>query len=146
MDARMNPPLELLRQRKKKIRRENFLRYNSVRVMRWQCRSTRTSRKWLHPRWRTSFLVHLDKSERDSYAFVRGTLLYDNGEKIEHDYTMHQLETVERKMKVLENVVNIIKSKQFQRFNELVNPEDVFRYNKQALIDGVHHYDSTSAM
>lgn len=88
------------------------------------------------------FYRHLNKDERGAYDFIRGALLYDNGKKVQHDYAVSELEMVEKKMHIVENVVNIIKAKEFQRLSELVNSEGVFHFEEQVLIDGVTQYDS----
>jgi hypothetical protein len=42
----------------------------------------------------------------------------------------------------VENVVKLVKAKQFQRIADLLNPEDVFNYEKQNIINGIIKYDS----
>jgi hypothetical protein len=89
------------------------------------------------------FFSQLNKEERNNYSFIRGALLYDDGKTIEHDYTINELETVEKKLEVVRNVVATIKERRFERFHELLNPQDVFRYEKQGIIDNLIKYDST---
>ena len=88
------------------------------------------------------FFRHLDKEERENYSFIRGKIVMDDGNEIKHDYSIADLETVEKKMLVVENVVNLVKAKKFQSIADLLNPEDVFNYEKQNIIDGIIKYDS----
>ena len=98
------------------------------------------------PEWTTSniayrFYKNLNQEERENYTHIRGTLALGNGDKIEHDYSREELETVDQKMKIVLKVIETIKEKQFQAVKGYFNPENNFTYDKDALVDGLQEYD-----
>lgn len=87
------------------------------------------------------FFKNLDEEERQNYTHIRGTLVLDNGERIEHDYSREDLTLVEEKMKTVLNVIDLIKEKKFEDVMPFLNSEDVFTYDKRQLIDGLQRVD-----
>lgn len=101
------------------------------------------------PEWTTSnlayrFYKHLNLEERQAYSHIRGTLLLDNGDKIKHDYSIEELEVVDRKMKIVSEVIEMIKQKKFDDLKSYLNPENIFTYNKDDVINDLRNYESKS--
>ena len=99
------------------------------------------------PEWTTSniayrFFKNLNQEERGNYTHIRGTLIFDNGDKIEHDYSREELETVDTKMKIVLKVIETIKQKRFEDIKSYLNPENNFTYDKEEMISGLQKYDS----
>lgn len=98
------------------------------------------------PEWTTSniayrFFRNLNKEERENYTHIRGTLVFDNGDRIEHDYSREDLETVDKKMKTVDKVIEIIKQKRFNDIKPYLNPENNFSYDKDEMVSGLQKYD-----
>jgi hypothetical protein len=98
------------------------------------------------PEWTTSniayiFYKNLNQKERENYSHIRATLVFDNGDKIEHDYSRKELETVEKKMKTINKIIEIIKQKRFDDIKSYLNPENNFSYDKDEVISGLKKYD-----
>jgi hypothetical protein len=87
------------------------------------------------------FFKNLNQEERQNYTHVRGTLVLGNGERIEHDYSREDLTLVEKKLKIVMNVLEVIREKRFEDIEPILNPEDVFTYDKNQLIDGLRKFD-----
>jgi hypothetical protein len=99
------------------------------------------------PEWTTSnlayrFYKHLNLEERQTYTHIRGTLLLDNGDKIKHDYSIEELEVVDKKMKIVSDVIEKIKQKKFDDLKSYLNPENNFTYNKDDVINDLKNYES----
>jgi hypothetical protein len=88
------------------------------------------------------FFKNLNQEERENYSHIRGTLVFDNGERVEHDYSREDLETVDKKMTLVLKVIETIKDKKFEDVRTYLNPENVFSYDKDEMIEGLKKYDS----
>ena len=87
------------------------------------------------------FFKNLNQEERENYTHIRGTLVLDNGERVEHDYSREDLAVVEQKMKIVQSVIDAIKEKKFENLGPFLNPENVFTYDKNQLINGLRTVD-----
>lgn len=84
---------------------------------------------------------NLNQEEREKYSHIRGTLVLDNGERIEHDYSREDLALVEQKLKIVQKVIDVIKEKRFDDVRPFLNPEDVFDDNRDLIINGLKKFD-----
>ena len=98
------------------------------------------------PEWTTSniayrFFKNLNQKERENYTHVRGTLVFDNGDKIEHDYSREELEIMDKKMKIVLDIIETIKQKRFQDIKSYLNPEGNFTYDKDTVVSDLQKFD-----
>ena len=84
-----------------------------------------------------TFFDNLDQAERNNYTHIRGTLLYDNGEKFTKDYSINELELVESKLQMVTRTVSLIRDKEFSELKKLLNDQETFRYDKNELVDNM---------
>ncbi|SHG48771.1 hypothetical protein SAMN04488109_0486 [Chryseolinea serpens] len=83
------------------------------------------------------FFCKLSEKEKENYTHIRGTLLYDNGEKFSKDYSIEELETVKNKLLIVDKVVSLIKNKNFIELKDLLNDQESFRYDKNELVTNI---------
>lgn len=87
------------------------------------------------------FFKNLNEEERQNYSHIRGTVVSENGRKMSYDFSREILTSVEKKVEVVENVIQLIKEKRFEDIGALVNPEDVFDYDKNQIVNGLKKVD-----
>jgi hypothetical protein len=87
------------------------------------------------------FYSNLDERERENYTHLRGTLVYDNGEKFSKDYSMKDIEVVENKLRIVSNLISLLKKKNFVEISNLMNDDDVFMYDKESLVANMQELD-----
>lgn len=87
------------------------------------------------------FFKNLNQEERQNYTHIRGVVVFDNGQRIEHDYSRDQLALVEKKLGVVMKIFEIIKKKKFEDVEPFLNLENVFTYEKKELIEGLKRVD-----
>jgi hypothetical protein len=88
------------------------------------------------------FFDNLNKKEKENYTHIRGTLIYDNGEKFSKDYSIKELEAVKAKLVNVNNVVSLIQQKDFNKLRTLLNDKATFRYDKNKLVESMETVDS----
>jgi hypothetical protein len=80
------------------------------------------------------FYKNLDKEEKN-YNQIQSKLFFGDGGTMEFNYTMPQLEKVKSKMKLVDNIVSLIKNKNFNaKKNYLIVDTTLYNYNKDVLI------------
>ncbi|MBS1506088.1 MAG: hypothetical protein JSS79_05545 [Bacteroidetes bacterium] len=87
------------------------------------------------------FFNKLSDEEKQNYTHIRGTLLYDNGEKFSHDYSIKELELVKSKMAIVDKVVSLIKNKNFKELKGMLNDQSTLRYDKNELLTNIEKLD-----
>jgi hypothetical protein len=83
------------------------------------------------------FFENLNEEEKANYTHIRGTLLYENEEEFSKDYSVKELETVRNKLSIADEVILLIKNKNFMQLKEILNDQGAFRYDKSELIENV---------
>jgi hypothetical protein len=98
------------------------------------------------PEWITSnmayrFYKNLNDKEKQNYTHIRCTIIFDNGDKVKHDYSMDELEMFNRKYTTVIKVIETIKEKRFQDIKEYLNPQNLFPYHKDSLAINLEMFD-----
>lgn len=82
------------------------------------------------------------KEEKNNYNEIRVVLKFNGGEKLQFKYPMEHLKLVADRMPTVENVVDLIKKKEFKKINTFLNDSSVIQYNKTELTTNLEKFNS----
>ena len=87
------------------------------------------------------FYKNLDK-EKSSYNQIQSELIFGDGGTMKFSYTIAQLEKVKSKIQLVDEIVNLIKNKNFKDIkNYLIVDTALFKYDKDILISNLQKAD-----
>ncbi|MCF6407253.1 hypothetical protein L3C95_30445 [Chitinophaga filiformis] len=82
------------------------------------------------------------KQEKDNYDEIHVVIILQNERKMIFKYPKEDLATIDRKMGVVEKVVDILKRKNFDGLKPYLNPDTTYiHYNEDTLINNVAKFD-----
>ena len=87
-----------------------------------------------------SFYKNL-REEKVKYTHIKSVLVFKDGTRQEHEYTMEQLELVHTKMEIVEKVFRLIQARKFDDLKPLLNDSTYVKYDKNVLIGNLEKYD-----
>jgi len=82
------------------------------------------------------------KSESKNYDEIHGVLIFNNGRKYQYSLSRDTLELIAAKMKVFNEIVNLIKTKDFDGIRPLLNSDSYTDSAKTQLISNLKTIDS----
>jgi hypothetical protein len=83
------------------------------------------------------------KDEKNNYDEIHTILIFNDGAKAINSYSKDTLEIVDRKMKVVNKVVDLLKSKNFEGIRQILNPDTAhIHYSKDELISNLSKHDT----
>lgn len=85
---------------------------------------------------------HNLKQEKNNYDKIRVVIILQNGKKWTFNYPKEDLAIVDRKMSVVEKVVDVIKRKNFEELKPFLNPDTAYvHYSEDTLIANLVKFD-----
>lgn len=88
-----------------------------------------------------SFYQNLE-DEKTKYDEIHTVLVFRNGDKNTFKYSTIQLELVVQQMKLVDKIIDILRSKDYESLMLYINNTDVYEFDKNKLIAGLEKYDS----
>lgn len=83
------------------------------------------------------FYRNLSAEEKQKYTHINPVLVFSDGSEREFEYSTWELGVVEKRMKFLDKVVNIIREKRFEDLKPMLNDSTMASYDKNELIDNL---------
>jgi len=88
------------------------------------------------------FYRNLSENEKEKYTHINPVIVFSDGSQSEHEYSTWELGIVDKRMKFLDKVVNIIREKRFEDLRPMLNDSTLATYDKNELIGNLKKFDS----
>jgi hypothetical protein len=85
------------------------------------------------------FFKNLDK-ESDRYNFIRSVIIFESGKEYTKEYTTEELKIVKSKMRLVEQIIDILKRKDYQSLEKNLN-DSVVEYDKREIVNTIKNAD-----
>jgi hypothetical protein len=80
-------------------------------------------------------------SDKQKYTHIKSELVLGDGEKVEYEYPVNELELVNSKMKIAEKISNLIKQRNFEAIKPMLDDSSYAQYNKDEFIKNLEETD-----
>lgn len=87
------------------------------------------------------FYRNLNEEERQNYTHIKPVIVFVDGSEKEFEFSTWELEIVDKKIPLLNKVVNIIREKRFDELSPLLNDSTLAEYDKNELIENLKKVD-----
>lgn len=87
------------------------------------------------------FYHNLTEKEKEKYSYIKIVIVYPENKASTFKVDAWELSIVDNKMKLVNTVVDIIKSNQFDDLLPMLNDSSLVSYNKDQLLDSLRKYD-----
>lgn len=80
-------------------------------------------------------------NDKKKYTHIKSELMLSDGEKVEYEYPVNELELVNSKMKIAEKISELIKQRNFEAIKPMLDDSTYAQYNKDEFIKNLEETD-----
>lgn len=80
-------------------------------------------------------------NDKQKYTHIKSELLLGDGEKVEYEYPVNELEMVNSKIKIAEKITDMIKQRNFEAIKPMLDDSSYAQYNKDEFIKNLEETD-----
>jgi hypothetical protein len=83
-------------------------------------------------------------NEKTSYSSIRAQIEFNDGQEKSFEFSINELEKVQQKMQLVEDIVQVLKDRQFQKLKLYLDKQTVVKYNMDDFIKNVIKIEEVS--
>jgi NAD dependent epimerase/dehydratase family enzyme len=80
-------------------------------------------------------------NDKQKYTHIKSELVLSDGEKVEYEYPVNELEIVNSKIKIAEKITDLIKQRNFEAIKPMLDDSSYAQYNKDEFIKNLEETD-----
>jgi hypothetical protein len=81
-------------------------------------------------------------NDKQKYTHIKSELILNNGNKLEYEYPVNELEIVNTKIKIADKIIALIKQGNFDAIKPMLDDSSFAKYNKDEFIANLKETDS----